>query len=202
MVSMVNQRLSKRISKEYKLHFQTYLLDFQNTDCFEFIDEITQLSEQILLNEFGTIIDHEKNIVFKRNTRMLRFEYLVDILNEFKTPMHYTDLYDICLQKEVVFASSLSVHSAMLNHPEIFGLKGPGIYGLLEWGGYFGKIGDVTEKKLRELNEPMDRKELEEFLVRELYISQDSIREVLFNYDLEYRFIKLKNDKISLKEWL
>jgi hypothetical protein len=30
-------------------------------------------------------------------------------------------------------------------------LKGQGIYGLKEWGGYFGSIGDVAEKYLNKV---------------------------------------------------
>ena len=48
----------------------------------------------------------------------------------------------------------------------------------------------------------LNRKELEEILCRELYISQASIREVLLHYENEDRFMKSKNDTISLKEWL
>lgn len=115
--------------------------------------------------------------------------------------MHFTELYEECIKREINISSATSIHSIVIRYSDIFGLKGPGIYGLIEWGGYFGKIGDVAEKILKERNEPIPWKEIEEILYRELYISQDSIREVLFHYELENRFVKIKDDKIALKEW-
>lgn len=64
-------------------------------------------------------------------------------------------------------------------------------------GWLFGTIGDVTEKLLRERNKPIEQKELENILCRELYISQDSIINVLVRYENEQRFTLLKNNMIS-----
>ena len=80
--------------------------------------------------------------------------------------------------------TALSIHAIMQHYPKVFGLKGPGIYGLKKWGGYFGTIGDVAEKQIKEENQPMDRTGLIQILSRELYISQDSINTVLFYYEL------------------
>jgi hypothetical protein len=144
---------------------------------------------------------NSEGIVFKRNKKIKKYEYLVDILREFKKPMHFTQLYEECCKRNIKIASESSVHSAMQLHPTIFGLKGPGIYGLIEWGGYFGMIGDVAEKLLHERGSPIARNELEDILCRELYISKDSIKEILFHYDMKDRFIRLNNGTVALKEW-
>ena len=115
--------------------------------------------------------------------------------------MHFTELYQECLKRKINAGSALNIHSTMIRYNKIFGLKGPGIYGLFEWGGCFGSIGDVTEKIIKERNKPIGRRELVEILCRELYISQDSISTVLFNYTPEQRFVKMKNDTIGLREW-
>lgn len=141
------------------------------------------------------------SLILKRNTKRLKYEFLVDILNNFKKPMHYTEIYDECLKNGIKSTSPLSIHGIIQHHPKVFGLKGPGIYGLIEWGGYFGTIGDVTEKILRERNEPIDRRDLIDILCRELYISQDSISTVLFNYEPEQRFVKMRNDTVGLRNW-
>ncbi|MBU1013938.1 MAG: hypothetical protein KKG99_13125 [Bacteroidetes bacterium] len=155
----------------------------------------------ILSSEENEISINTESIIFKKNTYYLIHEHIVKILNEFNKPMHYEDIYNECIKRGITATSPLSVHATLTRNTEVFGLKGQGKYGLLEWGGYFGKIGDVAERKIREYNKPIDRKELEEFLSRELYISQSSISVVLFNYELENRFVKLKNDKITLREW-
>ena len=140
-------------------------------------------------------------VIFEKNTRKYTYDYLAEILNHYKKPMHFTELYNICCEKGMEISTPLNIHATIQHHPDIFGLKGQGIYGLVEWGGYFGTIGDVTERLLKERNKPIDRKELEDILCRELYISQSSIREVLFHYAHENRFVKLKNDTVALKEW-
>lgn len=137
-------------------------------------------------------------IIFKRNTKKMKYEYLVDILREYRRPLHYSDIEKECKKRGFVIES---VQGHLVNHCKIFGLKGPGTYGLKEWGGYFGSIGDVTETILRERNKPIHITELEDVLCRELYISQDSIRTVLFNYDIEHRFVKNKNNYVALQEW-
>lgn len=143
----------------------------------------------------------EDRIVFLQNTKKFGYHYLYEILNYYRKPMHFNELYHECIKRNFPVSSPLSIHGALQNHPDIFGLKGPGIYGLIEWGGYFGTIGDVAEQILRKRKVAVDRKTLEEILCRELYISQTSIREVLFHYSHENRFIKLKNDMIGLAEW-
>lgn len=75
MVNDVSNRLSKRITEDYKFNFQTYLLNFAKTDCFESLNEISQISEHILFNEFETIIDTEERIVFKRNCHKSKFTF-------------------------------------------------------------------------------------------------------------------------------
>ncbi len=115
--------------------------------------------------------------------------------------MHFSDIYMESIKRGFQIKSVESVHSTLIRRNDVFGLKGPGIYGLIEWGGYFGTIGDVAAKILEERNKPISRRELENILCRELYISKDSISVVLFGYELEKRFIRTKNDTISLRIW-
>ena len=179
---------------------------FSNSEGLNLYDqmeilEVFKLFAEAISNDQNQVILNQDYIVFKRNTKKLKYEFLVEILDEYKKPMHFTELYEECVKKGIA-TSVASIHSMMARYPKIFGLKGPGIYGLLEWGGYFGTIGDVAEKLLNERAQPIDRKELVDILCRQLYISQDSINTVLFFYEPEQRFIKMKNDKIGLKEWI
>lgn len=152
--------------------------------------------------EPNLILQSNEHIIFRRNTKQKLYDSIRDILNYYKKPLHFTEIFDECLKNGVQVSSALNIHSLMQRYPNIFGLKGPGIYGLIEWGGYFGTIGDVTEQLLRERNKPIDRKELTEILTRELYISQDSINTILFHYENENRFVRMKKSTIGLKEWL
>ncbi len=162
--------------------------------------EVLKIFTEYISNEEDEIDITPNLIVFKRNTKKLKYEFIVEILSECKKPMHFTELYEECVKRGIKIKSALSIHGMIQHYPDIFGLKGQGIYGLIEWGGYFGKIGDVAEKLLKEKNKPMYRIELIEILSRELYISQDSINTVLFNYEPEKRFVKMNNSTIGLKE--
>lgn len=162
-------------------------------------DEYIEIFNLILSKEFNLIFENDK-VLLPRNAPKYKYEYLIEILREFKKPMHYSDIYKECKNRNIDFKNELGVHIKLQNHPAIFGLKGPGTYGLKECGGYFGSIGDVAEKYLKLKNCPVHLKELEEFLCSELIISQDSIREVLFNYDMEKRFERLKNGMVVLKD--
>lgn len=197
--------LFSRRKKDVIVSLRNLLKDYQNTEQIiekELISNTLNIIISSLNLEENTVVYTNDSIIFKKNTIKLSYEYLREILNEKKVPMHFEDLFEICKERNIKLTSAYSVHSAMISQSDIFGLKGQGKYGLIEWGGYFGKIGDVAEQKIREKKSPIDRRELEEFLCRELYISQDSISVVLFNYELEDRFKKLNNDKITLKEWL
>ena len=160
-----------------------------------------------IIKLFKAIVDSKQmqinsnNIVLKRNTKILAYEYLREILNHKKAPMHFNDIFDECKKRGINIKSALSVHGQLQLYPDIFGLKGPGTYGLKEWGGYFGTIGDVAEQYLKERGQPIGGSELKEFLSRELFISYDSIYTILFTYYNENRFVRLKSGKIGLKEW-
>ena len=174
--------------------------DFNNKYERNRILEIFGLFKNIIITEKNEIIINENFISFKRNTKKLLYQYLEDILDEYKKPLHFTELNEECKKRNIKVKSPLAIHGMLQHYPKKFGLKGPGIYGLLEWGGYFGKIGDVAERLIKERHGSIEKKELFKILSRELYISKDSINTVLFFYEAEQRFTKLKNNKIGLKQ--
>ena len=115
--------------------------------------------------------------------------------------MHFVELYKEAVKRGYPIKSDMGVHSTLINHSDIFGLKGAGIFNLRKYGGYFGTIGNVAEKYLRERAMPVSLSDLERFINKELIISKYSIRMVLFKYKHEDRFILDKNNMVSLKEW-
>lgn len=201
--------LDSRRQMDMVYTFDELIKMFSLNKNYQITDEIKRKQVYSILSKIIMAIPSTKNkieidedaIIMRRNIKKLRYEYLVDILNTYKRPMHFSELFKECLVRNIEIGSDASVHSTMLHYPTIFGLKGPGIYGLIEWGGYFGSIGDVTEKLLRERNGPIEIRELKTILCGELYISQDSILNVLLRYENEKRFVLLKNNMISLKEW-
>ena len=92
------------------------------------------------------------------------------------------------------------VHNVLIRE-SIFGFKGQGIYDLRNKGGLFGSIGDVTEEILLKRGYGIYYTELKRILMSELEISEHSINNVLFLYDIKKRFIKSGN-QVLLSKWL
>lgn len=172
-----------------------------------FRDATIQLAGIIgLYNNFlpkitSKLIIKDSFLFFKINPQGCIYEKVIEVLKTKNKPMHYKEIYQCFIENNLKVASAPTLHQAIINHPEYFGLKGPGTYGLKEWGGYFGTIGDVTEQLLIERNAPISRDDLIEILCHELIISRESIMCVLFNYKKEGRFIRCNNNTIALKKW-
>lgn len=189
-----------------KIHIDDLIHSFSKVASFGSVERSKKINIiQIIMGLFNKeeeLIKIVDDFVFiRRDSRPHIYELIVEILDYFKKPMHFSDIYQEGITRGYDFKTPTSVHSTLGRYNDIFGLKGPGIYGLLEWGGYFGTIGDVAAEILEKRSKPIPRRELEDLLCRELYISKDSISVVLFGYELETRFIKTRNDSISLKKW-
>ena len=115
--------------------------------------------------------------------------------------MHFVEMYKECIKRGYPIKSDMGVHSTLINHSDIFGLKGAGTFTLRKFGGYFGTIGNVAERYLLEKGQPVPLAEVEKFINKELIISKYSIRMVLFKYKHEERFKLDSKNLVSLKEW-
>lgn len=161
---------------------------------------ILKLFTELLNSDNNKIVIASDYIIFRRNIPKLLQEYLIEILRENKKPLHYSELFR-AVQNKVDKLVLSRVRSTIHESPEIFGQRGSGRYGLKEWGGYFGSIGDIAEHYLLDKGKPVEYKELAEFLRKELNINGNSINTLLFHYEREERFVKLDNKKVGLKIW-
>ncbi|HUX59537.1 MAG TPA: hypothetical protein VMV77_21370 [Bacteroidales bacterium] len=185
-----------------KIPKREYPIGSLKTFSKEGIIKIIQLFIKHNINRKVLIeIDEDYLVIKNKNKNLMMHEIIYQILYEYKRPMHYSDIYVECMKKRLKPTTESSVHGTLTRRTDIFGVKGPGMYGLREWGGFFGSIGDVAEQILEQRNEPILKQELDNILSRELYISKDSILTVLLDYDLEKRFVKIKDNKISLRKW-
>jgi hypothetical protein len=125
---------------------------------------------------------------------------IAEVLRVIHKPLHFTEIHRLLTENDNYIKSVASVHSTLVNS-DYFVLKGTGYYGLREWGGYYGKIGDVTEQILLERKNPIPYVELKDILPSVLCISKDSINAVLFHYKYDNRFVRFKNGTVGLKSW-
>ncbi len=193
--------LNERVKNSYKINLKEFISCYYNEIYQTEFKEVYATVKEILQIEHNIIVDSNDYILIEKNTPILAHEYVLKILRYYKKPMHYTEIYDECIKRGYPAKSPLNVHANIQREPKIFGLKGPGTFGLIEWGEYYGSIGDVTEQILKERNKPIRLKDIVEIISNELIVSQDSIPNVLFNYKHEKRFLKLRSGKVALKEW-
>jgi hypothetical protein len=189
---MMEQLGIKRVSQEMNPLF----LQARNQ-----LVEIIDLYNHCLPANIRKVIVKDNYLIFNTKPVLNIYESAIEVLRASNKPMHFREIYARLIENNKFVSSVSSLHSLIMIHPEHFGLKGSGHYGLREWGGYFGSIGDVTEQILVDRNAPINREELFKILCSEHYISRDSIMNVLFHYKYEDRFMRYKNDTIALKRW-
>ena len=156
----------------------------------------------IVSNDYNQFVEIKPDgLNFYRTSRRTFTSHIIEILQNSYKPLHYSEIYQQLINRGVDIASDQSILTALGRESEIFGLKGFGIYDLRSKGGLFGSIGDVAEQLLITRNAPIHLKDLENLICKELVVSKDSIRELLFNYSNEDRFIRDRSGNVKLKKW-
>jgi len=203
LINDVAVRLSDKIDIDYKLHFQSYLLDFKKSDCFIYLDEISQIAEHVLFNEFELILDIEDNIVFKRNTNPLIIEYVHEILRGVNKPLKIDEILDALNQQYPEITSSktsLQIRCQRDSHIVYFGNT---TYGLKIWEKEHknrkgGNMRDITEEFLMQFDEPKHLDEIVLFVSK--YRENVKPRNLFTNLKIaeHKRFVFFKNKYIGL----
>ena len=80
LVEDVNKKINSRIKKTYSIYFEGYLLNFYKPDCIIPIISAGIISEYILFTEFDLTISPEGFLIFEKNTKKFRYEYIYEIL--------------------------------------------------------------------------------------------------------------------------
>lgn len=170
MINDVNSRLSDKVTEDYKFHFQTYLLDFKKSNCYEYLDEISQISEQILFNEFEIIIDSEENIIFKRNIHKSITDYIYDTLEEANTPLNVYEIFDVLNQQYPgISKSAEALRGSCQRDSRLIYFGRSSTYGLKSWEKNLdnikgGTMHDISEEFLLKFNTPKHIDEIAEYV--------------------------------------
>jgi len=185
MINDVSSRLSNKITEDYKFHFQTYLLDFKKSNCFEYLDEIAQVSEQILFNEFEIIIDTEENVIFKRNIHKSITDYIYETLKDANKPLTVYEIFDI-LDKQYpnISKNTSALRGSCQKDSRLIYFGRSSTYGLKSW-----------EKNLENIKGGTMHDISEEFLLNfDIPKHIDDIVEYVSNYRKEISSYKLFNN--------
>jgi len=170
LINDVGVRLSEKIEEEYKFHFQTYLLNFKKVDCFIFLDEISQIAEQILYNEFEIVIDIDDNITFSRNSMKTVIDYISDILKEASKPLTVYEIFDILNQQSPgISKSAEALRGSCQRDKRLIYFGRSSTYGLKIWEEKLenikgGTMHDLSEEFLLKFDEPKQIDEIAEYV--------------------------------------
>lgn len=197
LASLVFQRRQEDVF----IPFYTILAKF-STKRVNSINAILEVTQSIIVNDLSAYATIQNaGILLLRNSKKSITQQVTEILRNSHKPLHYTEIFEHLLKDGIKVTSEQYIHSLLIREKTIFGLKGAGIYDLRSKKGYFGNIGDVAEQLLKERKNPMKLTEISDIICRELVVSRDSIKQVLFFYENEKRFERDINGQVRLKEW-
>ena len=179
--SSLNKIELEKILEQTGFKRESHLRQSSLSDATLQLAKIIDLYNNCLPKTTSKLIIKDSFLFFKINPKVYIYEKVIEVLKTKNKPMHYTEIYQCLIENNIKAGSAQTVHNSIIRRPKYFGMKGPGCYGLKEWGGYFGTIGDVTEQILIERKTPINRDELKEILCRELIICRDVDNDCTFS---------------------
>jgi hypothetical protein len=202
-INEVGRRLGERIEEDYSFHFETYLLKFKKNQSPFVSQEITQISEHILFNEFQISLDSDDNIIFKRNTFKQVGDYVYDILNERKTPLTVYEIYKQLTQiSPDITKSAEALRGSCQRDPNLIYFGRSSTYGLKKWEDADivkgGTMHDISEEYLEQFNSPKHIDEILKYVSN--YREDITSRNLLYNLKSaeNRRFLFFKDNYIGL----
>lgn len=166
----VRSRLSNRVDEDYSLYFQTYLLNFLKTRKYEMLDNIVEIAEYILFNEFELSIDTFESIVFKRNTIKQVYEYSYEALEKLGKPSKVNEIYQKVIELYPDYETDEnSIRASMKRDTGFVPIGRTSVYGLKKWESQIddfkgGTIRDIAEEFLQSQVEPKHIDEITEYV--------------------------------------
>lgn len=209
----IKNRISDRIEEDYSFYFQTYLMNFLKSCKYEMLENIVDIAEYMLLNEFELIIDTNENIVFTRNTKKQVIEYVYEVLAEKKEPMTVYEIYDLIQKNHPgVTKSAEAVRGSCQRDAKLIFFGRSSTYGLKVWEDELnikgGTIREIAEEFLQHQTEPKHIDEITEYVNRYRNTNSKSVYTNL-KVDEQKRFvffcgplIGLSSKEYSLKKYI
>ena len=170
LIENVAFRLSERIGDDYSFNFQTYLLDFQKENCVNLLNNISQIAEYILFNEFELSIDANENILFKYNKIKQVYEYSYEALENLGKPSKVDAIFQKVIELNPDYMTDKnSIKASMRRYSGFVPIGKTSVFGLKKWETQIddfkgGTIRDIAEEFLKGQAEPKHIDEIAEFV--------------------------------------
>ena len=170
LIENVAYRLSERIEEDYIFHFQAYLLDFQKENCWNLLDNISQIAEYIVFNEFELSIDVNEDILFNHNIHKQVYEYSYEALEKLGKPSKVDAIYQKVIESYPDYwTDKNSIRVSMRRDSGFVPIGKTGVFGLKKWEKEIdefkgGTIREIAEEFLEGQAEPKHIDEITEFV--------------------------------------
>ena len=130
----IDKRLNERVEETYTFNFKGYLSNFFTDTNLNLLEEVTEVTEQIINNEFGIYLDLEDNIVFPRNSWKQAYEYAYEALKQLGKPAKVTEITSMILQLHPNYnTDNAKVRTSMKRKDGFVPVGRRSIFGLKEW---------------------------------------------------------------------
>ena len=162
----LDKRSSDRIEESYSFNFNSYLLSFSTSSNLNGINNISEVAEKILNNEFGIYIDTDDNIRFTRNSQKQAYEYAYEALKLLGKP---STVNEITAKVEELHpdyeTNDAKVRASMKRDNGFVPIGRRSIFGLKEWENELenfkgGTIKDIIFEYLQDKTDPIHILEL------------------------------------------
>jgi predicted Zn-ribbon and HTH transcriptional regulator len=198
----IKSRISDRIEEDYSFYFQTYLMNFLKSSKYEMLENLVDITEYMLLNEFEIILDTNENIVFKRNTKKQVIEYVHEVLAKKNEPMTVYEIYDLIQKNHPgVTKSAEAVRGSCQRDSRLIFFGRSSTYGLKVWEDKLdirgGTIREIAAGFLQNQTEPKHIDEITEYVNKYRNTNSKSVYSNL-KVDEQKRFVFFCGQLIGL----
>lgn len=201
----LDKRSSDRIEESYNFNFNSYLLSFSTSSNLNGINNISEVAEKILNNEFGIYIDTDDNIRFTRNSQKQAYEYAYEALKLLGKPSKVNEITAKVEELHPDYETNdAKVRASMKRDNGFVPIGRRSIFGLKEWENEFenfkgGTIRSIVSEYLESEIDPKHISEIAEYVLN--YRPNTYERSILDNLkaDETRTFIFFKNSTIGLQ---
>ncbi len=202
----IDKRLKKRNEETYFFNFKSYLSRFINNVDLKTIDLAFPVAEKIINDDFHLYLDIDDNIIFKRNTTKLAFEYSYEALEKIGKPSKVEEITKKIIELYPYYKTNENkVRASMKRNNGFVPVGRKSVFGLKKWEDeleYFkgGTIRSISTEFLEQFDTPKHITEITEHVLK--YRPNSNGKSVYYNLKIDESetFSFFKNYYIGLKK--
>jgi hypothetical protein len=201
----LDKRKIERIDESYNFNFNSYLLNFSRIENLYLLNQISNVAEKILNNEFEIYVDTNDNICFIRNSLKQGYEYSYEALKLLGKPSKINEITKKIKELHPDYEiNDIKVRTSLKRENGFVPIGRRSIFGLQEWEDNLenfkgGTIRSIVSEYLESETNPKHISKIAEYVLN--YRPNTYERSILDNLkaDVTGTFTFFKNSTIGLK---